>query len=201
MRALTDMAALRQHSEWKWLRRLGEVIAGHAQVRTLTCWPAFHAARIPAYRKQFPVILQEFSIWLEDEMEPRHDDAWPLELANRESGEAWFFDAQVQSRWEQGSRLFARTRAGSEIALVHRDGFPTVVVYLGHDCRIKTLAKSPEEFLHKLASARTGVELDTVSAPCRRVLSAWLKDKAPAIPAAPAFQTATFLKSRKRARR
>ena len=199
--ALTNKAALRQHSEWKWLRRLGLVIAGHAPRRTLNPWPAFYAARTPAYRKQFPVLLQEFAIWLEDEMEPRDDDAWPLDLADRESGEAKFFDATDQSRWEQGSRLFAMTAAGSEIALVDRDRLPTAVVYLGHDGQIKTLAKSPEDFLHKLARARTGVELDSVPASCRRALAAWLKEKAPTIPTAPAFDVAAFLKSRKRASR
>jgi hypothetical protein len=199
--ALTNKPALRQHSEWKWLNRLANVVGGYARRRTLTPWLAFHAARTPTYRKQFPVLLQEFAIWLEDEMEPRDDDAWPLDLADRESGEAWFFDATAQYQWEQGSRLFARTRAGSEIALVDRDGLPTAVVYLGHDCRIKTLAKSPENFLHRLATARTGVELDSVPASCRRVLAAWLKEKAPTIPSAPAFDVATFLKSRKRARR
>jgi tetratricopeptide (TPR) repeat protein len=195
---VADKTAISSHSEAKWLGRLAKVVAGFAPMKTLAQWPAWIAARTSGYRRRFPLLMQEFAIWLEDEVEIREDDAWPLELAKRESGEAWFLDPAVQTRWEEDSTMFARTLDGSEIALVDRDGLPTAVVYLGGEGDIKTLATSPEEFLHLLAKADTGVELDKVPASARKTLAAWLKKKGVRVPRAPAFHIASILKPRKR---
>jgi tetratricopeptide (TPR) repeat protein len=196
--AVANKSAISRHSEAKWLGRLAEVVAGHAPMKTLARWPAWIAARTSGYRRRFPLLMQEFAIWLEDEVEIREDDAWPLELAERESGEAWFSDPAVQTRWENHSLMFARTLDGSEIALVDRDGLPTALVYLGGEGDIKTLANSPEEFLHLLAKADTGVELDKVPASARKTLAAWLKKKGVRVPRAPAFHITSVIKPRKR---